>query len=389
MARKVLPVIVISQFFCTSLWFAGNAVMGDIAKQFHLSTTFLAYLTSAVQLGFICGTLIFAILGISDRFSPVKVFFTCAIIAACCNLGVVIDGINAQWILCFRFLTGFFLAGIYPVGMKIAADHEQQGLGRSLGFLVGALVFGTSFPHLLKSMAAFSWPTVIYATTALAICGGVVLLTCVPDGPHRKIGKAFSFGAFLKAFGNSKFRSAAFGYFGHQWELYAFWVFIPLTLADFKAKNPLLHLNIPLLSFTIIGIGSLTCIISGLISQRLGTKRVASIALAISGGCCLLSPLVLSTQSFGLLIAFLLIWGMTVVADSPLYSTLIAQNATPELRGTALTTVTCIGFAITILSIQLLGLVNGLMNMKYLYLLLAPGPILGLIGMAREGKGKK
>jgi MFS family permease len=145
--NRILPVIVISQFFCTSLWFAGNAVIADIAKQLHLEPAYLAYLTSAVQAGFIAGTLIFAILSISDRFSPSLVFFTCAIVAAVINLAVSIHSINSSALMLLRFMTGFFLAGIYPVGMKIAADHYQQGLGKSLGFLVGALVIGTAFPH--------------------------------------------------------------------------------------------------------------------------------------------------------------------------------------------------------------------------------------------------
>lgn len=355
--------------------------MGDVARQLHLSPAFLAYLTSAVQLGFIAGTLIFAILGISDRFSPVKVFFTCAIIAAVFNLGIIAAGITAIPLLGFRFLTGFFLAGIYPVGMKIAADHEQEGLGRSLGFLVGALVFGTSFPHLLKSLAIFSWPTVIYATSALSCFGGLAMFLLVPNGPYRKIGQAFSFRSFLKAFRENKFRSAAFGYFGHQWELYAFWVFVPIILTDFRSKNPDMSMNVSLLSFAIIGAGSLACVISGLIARNLGTRRTASIALAISGCCCLLSPLVLQLHSLPVLLTFLLIWGMTVVADSPLYSTMIAQNAAPELKGTALTTVTCIGFAITILSIQLLSAIKTPANSDYLFLFLVPGPIFGLLAM--------
>jgi MFS family permease len=149
--KRILPTIVIAQFFCTSVWFAGNAIMGDIAKQLHLEPAYLAHLTSAVQLGFIAGTLIFAVFSIADRFSPVKVFCCCAMIAAVLNLGASLDSIDVTMLIICRFATGFFLAGIYPVGMKIASDHYQQGLSKSLGFLVGALVLGTAFPHFLKS----------------------------------------------------------------------------------------------------------------------------------------------------------------------------------------------------------------------------------------------
>src|SRR5476651_789511 len=185
--KRILPAIVISQFFCTSLWFAGNAIMGDIVKQFHLAPDFLGYLTSAVQSGFITGTLIFAILNISDRFSPVMVFLFSAIIASVFNLAISFNGISLSALMMLRFMTGFFLAGIYPVGMKIASDHYKQGLGKSLGFLVGALVIGTSFPHLLKSlMAMLPWKYVIFSTSLLSLLGGLAMFLLVPDGPYRK-----------------------------------------------------------------------------------------------------------------------------------------------------------------------------------------------------------
>src|SRR6187402_2001166 len=168
--RFVLPVIVVSQFFCTSLWFAGNSIIADITKDLNLSQHFLAHITSAIQFGFISGTLVFAIFTISDRFSPSLVFFISAILAALFNLGISINDIDSTEILVFRFLTGFFLAGIYPVGMKIASDYYQPGLGKSLGFLVGALVLGTAFPHLLKNITLnFDWRYVVYSTSALSI----------------------------------------------------------------------------------------------------------------------------------------------------------------------------------------------------------------------------
>src|ERR1700754_4784657 len=179
--RLVLPVIVVSQFFCTSLWFAGNAIAPDIARDLHLEQHFLAHLTSAIQFGFISGTLTFAILSISDRFSPSRVFFCSSILAGLFNLGMTIPGIHTTEILLFRFLTGFFLAGIYPVGMKIASDHYKQGLGKSLGYLVGALVLGTAFPHLLKSlMAALPWRYVVFSTSALSVLGGLAMFLMVP-----------------------------------------------------------------------------------------------------------------------------------------------------------------------------------------------------------------
>lgn len=384
--RFILPAIVVSQFFCTSLWFAGNAIMPDIVKRFGIDPGYLAHLASAVQFGFITGTLVFAILTIADRFSPSKIFFICSLIAAACNMVISIPGISVSVLLLSRFLTGFFLAGIYPVGMKIASDHFQQGLGRSLGFLVGALVLGTAFPHLLKSLAAnLPWKFVIYTISALSVCGGMVMLLLVPDGPYRKAGQKMKAGSFMKAFANKNFRAAASGYFGHMWELYTFWAFVPVMLA---ANEQLHHqkFNISLLSFCIIASGSLACVAGGYISQKIGARKVATGALFLSGMCCLLSPLFLFSSSPVVLAAFLFFWGMVVVTDSPMFSTLVAQTVPEESRGTALTMVNCIGFSITIISIQFTRMLSEHFDARYLYLFLAIGPLAGLIALLKEDR---
>ncbi|GAA4092369.1 MFS transporter [Mucilaginibacter panaciglaebae] len=359
--------------------------MGDVARQLHLEPSYLAHLTSSVQLGFIAGTLIFAILSVADRFSPVKVFFCCAMIAAVINLGASLNSINTTSLIICRFATGFFLAGIYPVGMKIASDHYRQGLGKSLGFLVGALVLGTAFPHFLKSMTAgLPYKHVIYGTSILSALGGCAMLSLVPDGPDRKQGQKLNFSRFLDGFSNPKFRAAAFGYFGHMWELYAFWVFVPVFLAAYKDHYPATDLNIPLLSFLIIAVGSLSCVASGYLSQKFGPKRTATIALLTSGICCVVSPLFLFANAMIAFIIFLFVWSMAVIADSPLFSTLVAQNASAETKGSALTIVNSIGFAITIVSIQLVTALRTAANAQYIYMILAAGPVLGLIALMRQ-----
>lgn len=382
--QRILPIIVIAQFFCTSLWFAGNAVMADLVQQFHFNPSYLAHLTSAVQFGFIIGTLTFALLSISDRFSPSVIFFICAIIAALANLCISLTDINVGQLIAVRFVTGFFLAGIYPIGMKIAADHYQNGLGRSLGFLVGALVFGTAFPHFLKSINGIPWHDIIFSTSLFSILGGLAILIFVPDGPFRTIGQQLSLRAFIKGFGNQKFRAVAFGYFGHMWELYAFWVFVPVMLLTYQNQHPNASFNIPLLSFLIIAVGGFACMLSGMVSNRFSTKKVATLALGLSCACCLSSPLILQHSSPLVLIIFLLVWSMAVIADSPLFSTLIAQNADAAYKGSALTIVNCIGFSITIISIQLIGTLKTEANSAYIYMLLAIGPILGLIALNRK-----
>ena len=384
--KRILPAIVISQFFCTSLWFAGNAVIPDIIKNAGIGPVASANLTSAVQLGFILGTLIFALFTISDRFSPSRVFFTCSIIAGLFNLGMIISPVPPLQLFLFRLFTGFFLAGIYPVGMKIVSDHYKAGLGRSLGFLVGALVLGTAFPHLLKSLtASLPWKYVIISTTLLSFAGGLIILLFVPDGPYRKPGQNLKFTAFITGFSNKNFRVASLGYFGHMWELYSFWAFVPVILMANKNyyQN---DLNIPLLSFLVIAGGGIACVISGLLSQQFGVKRIATISLILSCSCCLLSPLFLFSHSSPVLIAFLVFWGIVVIADSPLFSTLVAQNAREDIKGTSLTIVNCIGFSITIISIQFIKLLSDTISARFIYMLLAIGPVIGLIALLKNKK---
>ncbi len=387
--KYILPVIVVAQFCCTSLWFAGNSVMEDLVKNYDLIANALGHLTSAVQVGFITGTLIFAILTIADRFAPSKVFLVCALLGACSNLGLLWSGNTFESLLLIRFLTGFFLAGIYPVGMKIAADYFEKGLGRSLGFLVGALVLGTAFPHLLKGIAFnFSWKSVLICTSSLAMIGGLSMLLFVPNGPFRKAGKKLNFKAFFKVFQNHKFRAAALGYFGHMWELYTFWAFVPIFFINYNNLYLTANLNVSVLSFLTIGIGGIGCVLAGYLSSIFGTKRIAFLALFLSCCCCLLSPLLLEIAYPFIFIGFLLFWGLTVVADSPLFSTLVAQNADPQIKGTALTIVNCIGFAITIFSIQLINYLQQSTNSNIIYILLAIGPILGLIALSMKSKNE-
>jgi len=380
-----LFVIVLSQFCCTSLWFATNAVMGDLIIEFNLPDSALGHLTSAVQFGFITGTLIFAILTVADRFSPSRVFFICALLGALTNLGAIREQNDFSSLMILRGATGFLLAGIYPVGMKIAADYYQKGLGKSLGFLVGALVVGTGFPHLIKDFSGeLNWKLVVILTSAIAMLGGTIMILLVKDGPYRKPGQVVDFATLFKVFRNKKLRAAATGYFGHMWELYAFWAFIPVMLANYQQLHDSNNFNISLISFLVISLGGVACVAGGYLSGTYGLKRIAATALALSGICCLLSPLVFQQSNILVLYMFLVFWGLVVIADSPLFSTLVALNASPETKGTALTMVNCIGFSITIVSLQTMGLVWQHFDTRFIFMILAIGPILGLWGLLAE-----
>ncbi|HSH65609.1 MAG TPA: MFS transporter, partial [Bacteroidia bacterium] len=245
---------------------------------------------------------------------------------------------------------------------------------------VGALVLGTAFPHLLKNMTiGLPWKYVIYSTSILSICGGLAMLVFVPNGPFRKKSQQLDFHAFFTGFKNKNFRAAAFGYFGHMWELYTFWAFLPVLLTTYRNQHPGLEFNVSLLSFLIIASGGLACAFSGLLSNYFSAKKIATIFLTLSCLCCMCSPLFMMNHSFNQLKIFLFVWGAMVVADSPLFSTLVAQNAPEESRGTSLTIVNCIGFTITIVSIQVMRLLETNINANYVYTILAIGPVLGLI----------
>jgi len=373
----ILPLLLFAQFAATSLWFAGNAVILDLQRDWGLAPESLGWITSAVNLGFICGTLAFALLMISDRFSPRLVFFACCIAGASANFAMLIAPPGLAGLLLPRFVTGFFLAGIYPVGMKIAAGWYRDDLGRVLGLLIGALVLGTALPHLLRSFdTKLPWQQVILGVSVFASVGGAAILLGVPDGPHIGRGTKFDPRAMSLIFASPRLRASAFGYFGHMWELYTLWAFVPLLLLAYAGRFQL-GLNLSWWTFLFIAAGALGCVVGGLVSARTGSARVATWQLAISGACCLLAPLMFTTTPL-LFFGFLLLWGITVVGDSPQFSAMNARYAPREYVGSALTIVNSIGFLLTIVSIQLAGWLLPLLPIQYLFWLLLPGPLLGL-----------
>ncbi|WP_047245053.1 MFS transporter [Maribacter thermophilus] len=373
----ILPVIIIAQFACTSPWFAGNTIIDDLALKTGIGNEIVGYIISSVQLGFITGTLFFALFIIADRFSPSKVFMVCALITAAFNFSLLMENISKWPLLIARFGTGFFLAGIYPVGMKIAADYYKHGLGKALGFLVGALVLGTAFPYLINGTSWGDSPEMVIKTTSVfTAIGGVFLFVLVPNGPYRKSSKKLNFAAGPKLFRSNNFKKAAFGYFGHMWELYAFWTYTPFAIKTFNDLSDT-NISIPLFTGTVIALGGISCAIGGLASQRYESKKIALIALFISGVCCLFSPFLFTASPYFFIIGWC-VWGMAVTADSPQFSNLVANAVSPELKGTGLTIVNSIGFALSIVSIQLLSFLSESIPPTYIFLILALGPIFGL-----------
>lgn len=384
----ILPIIIVSQFAGGSLWFSGNAILSDLAVEWQVRGQMVGYATSAVQLGFILGTLLFAWFTISDRFSPRKVFCTCTFLGAFSNSLLVLLPEKVYLLLVLRFATGVFLAGIYPVGMKIASGWYREGLGRALGFLVGALVIGTAFPHLIKGIGyRVEWQIVLLATSSLALSGGLAMLWFVPDGPYLGMSTGFNGRALLPVWQGKELRAAAFGYFGHMWELYTLWAFLPLFLSIYFSHSLFFHgsnmpgeSNVSIWSFLIIAAGGVGCALGGIVSLKSRSSRVAFFQLAVSGCCCLFSPLFFSLPPV-VFFGIMLLWGITVAGDSPQYSTVIAYTAPKELVGSILTLVNCIGFFITIVSIQVVDFATRYIGIEYLLIMLLPGPIFGLYSM--------
>jgi len=416
--RWILPAIVAGQLLATSIWFAANAVIGSLQDLWGIAGG-EGTVTTAVQLGFIAGTLAYAVGGFADRFHPGNVFLVSASIGAAANAAVLIAPAEFSFVLAARFVAGFCLAGVYPVGMKIAASWYAGGLGRALGFLVGALVLGTASAHLLKGLGgAWDWRLVVAGTSVAALAGGLgralgflvgalvlgtasahllkglggawdwrlvvagtsvaalaggVLVRLVPEGPHLARGGPVRFRGVLGAFRDRGFRASACGYFGHMWELYAFWAFVPVWAAAHGFAGSALSLT----AFAVIAAGAIGCAGGGYLVARLGGGRVALGQLSVSGACCVLSPLLLHAPT-PIFVAFAVLWGVTVVGDSPQFSALSASFAPRALVGSALTLVNCIGFSISIASLSLLEVLQFVVPPEWLLVPLALGPAVGL-----------
>ncbi|MCX7700332.1 MAG: MFS transporter [Gemmataceae bacterium] len=369
--RGVLFLIVLAEFFGTSSWFSGNAAMAELSTEWSLSSAGRALLLTSVQLGFIVGTLGISLSGLADRFRASRIFAASAVLAAGANLAFAWMSDGLPGAAAFRFLTGLFLAGIYPLGMKLAVGWMPRQKGEALGWLVGALVLGTASPHLIRAAGQdWPWRNVVTAATVLTLLAAGIVLW-LGDGPSPPRPVPLRWGGVLRAFGRTRFRAAALGYFGHMWELYAFWFLVPQLIRS--SGQPEVSLG----SFIVMAMGALGCVLGGIVARRLGSGVVAATALSVSGTCCFVFPLSEDWPG-GLRIGLLLIWGLAVVADSPQFSAISAQSCPPDLVGAALAVQNGLGFAITIAAIQL---VSAWPSSETVSWLLAPGPVLGIVGM--------
>jgi MFS family permease len=365
-----------------SLWFSASAVVPALRVEWHLSEAAASWLTISVQLGFVAGTLLSAFLNLPDIFSTRRLFALCALAGAISNatLGLLADGPGAA--VALRFLTGLFLAGVYPPGMKIMATWFRERRGMALGILVGALTLGKAAPYLVNALGSANWRYNVLFVSLLAVIGGLVVLVFVDDGPYALAAARFDWKQAIKVFSNRGVRLANFGYFGHMWELYAMWTWIPVMIRASLAQHGDQPALAEVAAFLVIGCGAIGSVAAGLIADRVGRTLVTSWAMAISGSCCLVIGLLFGASPL-LLLPVAAIWGASVVADSAQFSTCVTELGDPQYIGTALTIQTCLGFLLTTISIELVPRFVELAGWRYAFMILAPGPLFGVIAMLR------
>jgi len=364
-----------------SLWFSSAAVLPEMAREAGLSAARLAWLSTAVQIGFGVGALIYAVLGFADRYDPRRVFMLSTFAAAAANLALLAVPIGGWEAVSLRALTGAAMAGVYPVAMKIATGWGKTDRALLIGLLVGALTIGSASPHLISFFGGAEWRLTIWASTALAVAGGCAILT-VGLGPHHATAPRLDVTAVALIWTDRRIRLAVIGYIGHMWELYAFWAWVAVfatgsyTLAGTADAGGLGKLT----AFAAIALGGLACVPAGWAADRIGRARVAQFCLIASGGAALASAALYGGPAW-LMMGVLIVWGIAIIPDSALYSTLVADAAPPERAGSLLTLQNALGFLLTAMTVQIAPALAAMIGWAWVLAIMSLGPAVGIRAM--------
>jgi MFS family permease len=374
-ARRALALLCVAVICSMATWFSASAVIPQLREDWSLSRNGAAWLTIAVQLGFVAGALATSLLNLADVVRPHLVILGGSTGAAGANaLLLVAHGPGAA--IPLRVATGFFLAGVYPPALKLMATWYRRGRGTALGILVGALTLGSSLPHLVNGLGGLDWHTVIAVTSALTVAGGILALLSVPEGPYPFPQAAFDPHQVRFVFTSRGVRLASLGYFGHMWELYAMWAWFAVFATDRLFAS---HTAAALVTFAVIGVGALGCIAGGIAGDRLGRPEATAALMGCSGACAV----VIGLLPAWLAVVLALVWGFTVVADSAQFSTLVTEHADQAYVGTALALQLATGFTLTVATIWLIPVLEDAFGWRWAFAFLAPGPALGAVAMLR------
>jgi MFS family permease len=381
---RSLGLLMLAEIAGMSLWFMSAAILPDLTREFDISEFAQAALSSAVQIGFVVGAVTSALLGLADRIDPRRFFAFSAITAAVFNASLLVFEPGGAITIFARFATGALLAGVYPVGMKIAVGWGQKDRGLLVGTLVGALTFGSAAPHLLALLGGADWRWSLSVASIAAAAGGVLCLF-VGLGPFHAKAPRMKIGAILTAWTNRKIRYAYAGYLGHMWELYAMWAWIGVALAAsfgaHMAEDEAVSLS-RLIAFLSIAAGGAACIVAGLAADRVGKANIAILAMAISGTAALASALTFGGPVW-LTVVCVLVWGAAILPDSAQFSALVADFAPPDQAGSLMTFQTALGFALTFATVQLTPFGAELIGWPGMFAVMAIGPALGILGMLK------
>lgn len=381
MLRNIV-ILVTAQVAAMALWFVTTAILSDMTREVALSKGTSAALSSAVQGGFVIGALCSAFTGIADRYPPRFVFAICIWLGALTTALLLVVPVGSLQAILLRGLTGFCLAGVYPVGMKIAVGWSKKHRGLLVGLLVGGLTLGSAAPHLLAWFGGADWRITIVIASLLATSAGVLILF-TENGPLHATASEFNLRTVSYAWTNRKVRRAYAGYLGHMWELYVMWAWIGLALSvsfsqqiDSDAAQELAKL----VTFFVIAVGAVSCAVAGRVADVIGKAELTIIAMTISGSSALFFAIFFGGPLW-LMILIAIIWGISVIPDSAQFSALVADYAPAEIAGSLMTLQTALGFALTTVTVQLAPALADKIGWPWLMALLAFGPLFGIYSM--------